>query len=176
MNARKVHKSATRISKRAGGEKMRFSDLIAEALAHREVEQQRTGPLLDLFGDCATDEMTPLFIDEKLGSVSGRSAFTIRNYRRALSSVFRYGVKAGRIKENPAVSIRGAAERIGWLAGEKPLSSRKDSLNSGTRSRQTALERKPSGTATKQSRRRSARTGSRSASPGSRFHRPAARG
>ncbi len=91
---------------------MRFSALVDEALAHKQVERQRVGPLLDLFGDCTTDEMTPLLIDEKLRSVRGRSTFTIVNYRRALSRIFGYGVRVRKIKENPAISFRGSAERI----------------------------------------------------------------
>ena len=87
-------------------EKMRFTDLVAEALDHKEsgVRSNQLGTILDLFGNASTEQMTPLYIEENLQSVSEcRSRSLLGVYRSNLRRLFDYAVKVGAAKSNPVL-------------------------------------------------------------------------
>jgi integrase len=114
--------------------RVRFRELADLALADKKLrltarswrtDELRLGPLNDAFGELPISNLSPGRIEEFLGALlaKSRSRSTVNRYRSLLSSIFSFGVRAGKIQSNPLTRVRRFREaepRIRFLdAGEE---------------------------------------------------------
>ena len=94
---------------------MDFAELVDKTVAYKKgyVASRLLGTLLDLFGSCTVEEMTPLFIEKKFeGAVrswTGESAgplsrAAISYYRSTLRKIFECAAEMGEVSSNPVLS------------------------------------------------------------------------
>jgi site-specific recombinase XerD len=115
-----------------GGRRLTFRDLAMEALAHKKnrlaplsyaADVQRLTDLFPLIGAVPADSLTPVRIAETLDHLkASMSGSTVNRYRSAMSSVYSFGISAGKMATNPVTRVKRYREnpsRLNWLRPEQ---------------------------------------------------------
>src|SRR5258708_7474788 len=106
---------------------VKFSELVADAIKFSEKHhraskdfEQRANLALDEFGDRVAESITTRELQEWIDEMAEERDWTggTRNrFKSTLSTVFREGMRAGKVKVNPARLIRRSKESLGRARG-----------------------------------------------------------